>query len=206
MILLCSDGLTGDALLTGLRERITKEGKAALVVTADEKHKEKNYHVPRCREDLEKLGFSVDLFDIDTEDAGRLLGYGLVEFIGGNPFYLLRSVRRAGAGPVLEKLAAERMLIGWSAAAIVFGPSLELVNGYTPEMNTVGLTDLNGLCLTETEVLPHYGRYLRRFDRFEEKCALYEQRKGKTVIRLNDGDGVFIDGSRTVIVRAQPME
>ena len=202
MILLCSDGLTGEALVTELQKRVTGPGKAALVVTADGKYKEKNYHVPRCRAELEKLGFTVDLFDIDTEDAGRLSGYDLVEFIGGNPFYLLHAVRRAGARPVLEKLASERVLIGWSAAAIVFGPSLELVNGYTPEMNTVGLTDLNGLGLTETEVLPHYGRFLLRFDRFEEKCTLYEQRKGKTVIRLNDGDGVFVDADRTLTVRA----
>ena len=64
---------------------------------------------------------------------------------------------------------------------------------YTPEMNFQGLTDLRGLSLTEVQVLPHYTRYLPRFEGFEEKCRLYEQEKQVQVIRLDDGEGVLID-------------
>ena len=35
--------------------------------------------------------------------------------------------------------------------------------------------------------------YLPRFEGFEEKCRLYEQEKQVRVLRLNDGDGVFLD-------------
>ncbi|MCM1263025.1 MAG: Type 1 glutamine amidotransferase-like domain-containing protein [Butyrivibrio sp.] len=81
------------------------------------------------------------------------------------------------------------------AAAFVFGPTLELVNMYSADMNFMGLTDLSGLNLTNIEVLPHYEKFLKRFDAFEEKCRIYEKEHSVEVIRLNDGDGVLIDGN-----------
>ncbi len=201
MLLLCSDGLTGVSIAEELQKH-TKECKtAAVVVTADNEYKENNYHVPERREELLCMGLTVETFDIDTSDAELLLSYDMVEFIGGNPFYLLDSIRKHSAEPVLRALAEQKILIAISAAAFAVGPSLELVNEYTPEQNIVSMTDLTGLSLTETEVLPHYSRFAKRFDRFEERCREYEQRRGTNVIRLNDGDGVFLFGDRQLIVR-----
>ena len=133
------------------------------------------------------------MFDLDKQPAELLLKYDVVEFIGGNPYYLLNSIRENNAAEILWELAAKKILIGWSAAAFVFGPTLELVNCYSPEMNFLGLTDLRGLSLTEVQVLPHYSKFLSRFDKFEETCCAYEKEKKDQVIRLNDGEGVFID-------------
>lgn len=201
MLLLASNGLTSAVILNELHKH-TEGGTAALVVTADNIYKDRNHHVPRSREELTRLGFTVDLLDIDTVSPARLLDYDLVEFIGGNPFYLLDSIHRNEAEPVLEKLANEKLLIGWSAAAMVFGPTLALANEYTPEMNTVGLADLSGLGLTDVTVLPHYSRFLKKYDRFEERCALFEEKSGRKVLRLNDGDGVFIESGQMTLVRA----
>ena len=166
---------------------------AALVVTADHEYKEKDFHVPRCVAELESLGLQVALFDLDKQSPESLLNYDVVEFIGGNPYYLLNAIRQTDAKPVLREIAARKILIGWSAAAFVFGPTLELVNCYSPEMNFLGLTDLSGLSLTEVQVLPHYSKFLTRFEKFEEKCCIYEKEHRVHVIRLNDGDGVLID-------------
>ena len=201
MLVLCSDGLTSEAIRAALRPHTDGMKTAALVVTADNEYKEKNYHVPRCREELRALGLTVDLLDIDETPCEALKAYDLAEFIGGNPYYLLASIRRQGGEPVLRRLAASKILIGWSAAAFVFGPSLALVNAYSPEMNAVGLKDLTALGLTEVQVLPHYGRFLKRFERFEETCAQYEAAHGVTVLRLNDGDAVFLNGEEQKIVR-----
>ena len=57
----------------------------------------------------------------------------------------------------------------------------------------MGLTDLSALSLTNIQVLPHYSKFLTRFERFEEKCRTYEKQHNVNVIRINDGDGVFID-------------
>lgn len=81
--------MSGKQLLSSIVPFVDKGGTSALVVTADNQYKDKNYHVPRCMEELQSLGLTVDLFDIDISPVEQLLSYDVVEFIGGNPFYLL---------------------------------------------------------------------------------------------------------------------
>ena len=195
MLVLCSNGLSSENLLKAMHKRTKECSTAAVVVTADNEYKEKNYHVNRIAAELESLNLHVDLLDLDKIPANNLLSYDVVEFIGGNPFYLLNSIREHNAVDVLKSIADTKVLIGWSAAAFVFGPTLELVNIYSADMNFLGLKDLTGIKLTDVEVLPHYEKFLKRFDRFEEKCQVYEKEHSVEVIRLNDGEGVFIEGS-----------
>ena len=193
MLVLCSNGLSSNKLLAYMKEKVVSCKTAALVVTADNEYKENNYHVARCIKELETLDLKVDVFDLDKQPASILLQYDVVEFIGGNPYYLLHSIRENDAQEIVRDIAQNKVLIGWSAAAFVFSPTLELVNCYSPEMNFIGLTDLSALSLTEVQVLPHYGRFLAKFDKFEEKCCEYEKEHAVGVIRINDGEGVFID-------------
>lgn len=202
MIILCSNGLSSAAVVSEVRPYFAGARRALVVVTADNVYKADNYHVPRCKNELKELGLSVDTFDIDTDDIHGMLRYDAVEFIGGNPFYLLRSIREHHAEAAVREIAEEKILIGWSAAAFVFGPTLELVNEYSPEMNTVGLDDLSALNLSSIEVLPHYSRYVDRFEGFEERCRAYESRKHTEVIRLNDGDAVIADRNGAKLIRA----
>ena len=194
MLVLCSNGLSSDMLLAQLSSKMADCKTAALVVTADNEYKENNYHVPRCVAELQSLNLNVNIFDLDKQPADLLLNYDVVEFIGGNPYYLLQAIQNSNSIDILRTIATTKILIGWSAAAFVFGPTLELVNCYSPEMNFMGLTDLSGLSLTDVQVLPHYSKFLTKFEQFEEKCRSYEQEHNVNVIRLNDGDGVFIDG------------
>ena len=193
MLVLCSNGLSSNKILACMKEKIEFCKTAALVVTADNEYKENNYHVARCIKELESLDLKVDVFDLDKQPAILLSDYDVVEFIGGNPYYLLHSIRENNAQEILRDIAQNRVLIGWSAAAFVFSPTLELVNCYSPEMNFIGLTDLSALSLTEIQVLPHYNRFLSKFENFEEKCCEYEKDHDVIVIRINDGEGVFID-------------
>lgn len=202
MLLLCSNGLSSENLLKAMSKRVENCKTAALVVTADNEYKEKNYHVDRCVAELESLNLHADILDLDTTPAENLLKYDVVEFIGGNPFYLLNSIREHKAADVLKTVADKNVLIGWSAAAFVFGSTLELVNMYSADMNFLGLKDLSGINLTDVEVLPHYEKFLKRFDAFEEKCRIYEKEYSVEVIRLNDGDGVFVDGNTVEICRS----
>lgn len=193
MLVLCSNGLSSEKLLKCVGDKIQGCKNAALVVTADNEYKEKNYHIKRCENELKAIHLSVDLFDLDQQSPESLQQYDIVEFIGGNPFYLLKSIRDNNFESVLKEIATHKVLIGWSAAAFVFGPTLELINIYSPDLNFVRLTDLTGLALTDIEVLPHYSRYCSKIEKFEERCSQYESKYGKTVFRLNDGDGIVID-------------
>ena len=206
MLLLCSNGLSSEKLLTQLRVHTGGCATAALVVTADPEYKKRNYHVPRCIQELEKLNLKIDILDLDENDPAILMNYDVVEFIGGNPFYLLDAIRKSGAAEILHTIAADKILIGWSAAAFVFGPSLELVNRYSPEMNFVGLQDLTALGLTKTEILPHYDRFLTKFPGFEETCNAYETAHQTTVLRLKDGEGIFLDTTNQHRTKGSPCE
>lgn len=93
MILLCSDGLSSQELLREMKPRLGSGKKAALVVTSDPEYKENSWHVERCTKELEFFGLSVEVFDFDTQPAQQLAAYDVVELIGGNPYYLLRSIR-----------------------------------------------------------------------------------------------------------------
>ena len=100
--------------------------------------------------ELKEFGLSVDTFDLDTQNATELLKYDVVEFIGGNLYYLLNLIRIHNASAAIKQLAENKVLLGWSAGAMVFTPSIEIVNKLTPEINIVSLDDLKGLCLTKT--------------------------------------------------------
>ena len=65
MLILCSNGLSSDLLLTHLSSKMTDCKNAVLVVTADNEYKENNYHVARCISELESLNLKVDIFDLD---------------------------------------------------------------------------------------------------------------------------------------------
>jgi len=108
MLILSSNGLTSEAIRSELRLHTAGLRSAALVVTADDVYKEKNYHVPGAMDDLQAMGLSATVVDIDHTPARELEQYDLVEFIGGNPFYLLNSIRRHHAGPVLERVARKK--------------------------------------------------------------------------------------------------
>lgn len=188
MILLCSNGLTSQELLREAKKYVTTAGKAALVVTADPEYKEKNYHVPRSIKELEFLGLSVDIFDFDTQPAEQLLSYNVVELIGGNPYYLLHSIRQHHGEAALRAMAENGLLIGWSAGALVLGPTIALIDRYHPQLNFLGLTDLSGLGLTEVQIMPHCNK------EDPEKAHEYQRETGGRVIFLKDGEGVALDG------------
>ncbi len=193
MIILTSNGLSSEKLLNETQKYVSQNMKAAIVTTASVGYKEKDWHVPRLKSELEQIGLTATCFDFEFESPQLLFQYDLVEIIGGNPFYLLNQVRLRDAKNIFSEIAKNKILIGISAGSIVLQKSIDLIAQYSPEMNNdIQLKDLTGLALTNIEILPHYQRYLSRFDRFEERAKEYEQSNNCSVIRINDGEGIFI--------------
>lgn len=69
MLILCSNGLTSDKIMTALQQKFKELKTSALVITADNEYKENN----RCIEELKSLNLSVDIFDIDFKELFALL-------------------------------------------------------------------------------------------------------------------------------------
>ena len=201
MIALLSNGITSEALKNALSKYIAPLSSAAIVVTADNEYKERNYHVPRVINELKEFGLRVDTFDLDMQNATELLKYDVVEFIGGNPYYLLNSIRVHNASAVIKQLAVKKVLLGWSAGAMVFTPSIEIVDKLTPEINIVKLDNLDSLSLTNTHIIPHYNKFLKRFDKLEDICQAYEQEHNCSIVRLDDGDGIIIENGIETLIK-----
>lgn len=195
MIFLCSNGLTSYDLLREAKKHVGSAQRAALVVTADPEYKERNYHVPRGLKELEFLGLEVDTFDFDAQPAEQLSQYDVVELIGGNPYYLLRSIREHHGEDVLKRVAEHGLLIGWSAGALVLGPTIAVIEQYHPQLNFLNLRDLTGLGLTDVQVMPHCNK------EDPEKAREYQRETGGNLMFLNDGEGAIIgpDGKAWVI-------
>ena len=201
MIALLSNGITSEALKNALSKYIAPLSSAAIVVTADNEYKERNYHVPRVINELKEFGLRVDTFDLDMQNATELLKYDVVEFIGGNPYYLLNSIRVHNASAVIKQLAEKKVLLGWSAGAMVFTPSIEIVDKLTPEINIVKLDNLDSLSLTNTHIIPHYNKFLKSFDKLEDICKAYEQDHNCSIVRLVDGDGIIIENGIETLIK-----
>lgn len=195
MLILSSNGLTSPALLEAARVQIRPwMQRAALVTTASLGYKEQDRHVPQRLKELDALGLAAECFDFDDRPARSFANYDAAVFLGGNPFYLLKSLRACGAAPILKGfLEDEKLLIGCSAGSLVMQRSIALIARYSPELNdSVGLLDTIGLGLTDVEILPHYHRFLPRFEHFEKRAQAYERETGIPVLRIDDGQAVFL--------------
>jgi dipeptidase E len=199
MIILTSNGLSNDKLIY-IAKKYIKKGKAAIVVTADNEYKEKNYHIERLTKELEMMDLVVECFDFDKQSPSELMKYDVVEIMGGNPYYLLYSIQKNNFYNVLKYFAKQKYLIGCSAGALVLTPTLKLIDIYSPEMNIVELKDLSACNFTDIQILPHYDKFLNKYDKFEEKCSQYEKKNNCKVISLNDGEGIFVDEYEVNIV------
>ena len=65
MIALLSNGITSPQLKNALYKHLHPLSNAAIVVSADNVYKEKNYHVPRITRELQDFGLTVTTFDLD---------------------------------------------------------------------------------------------------------------------------------------------
>ncbi len=200
MIVLTSNGLSSQQLINAMKTRINA-GKAALVVTADNKFKEKNHHVERLTKELTMLGLQVECFDLDCQSPTELMPYDVMELIGGNPYYLLHSIRKNGFRDILVHFAKNKCVIGCSAGTLVLTPTLNLIDQYSPEMNIVDLQDLSACHITDVQILPHYSKFEKRYTGFEETCLQYEADHDCQVIRLNDGEGLIEENGQISIIK-----
>lgn len=191
MIALTSNGLSSKPLIKHLKtvcnERRYKT--AVLVTTADNVYKEDNYHTERLTHELKQLNLTVTLFDYNTDDVEILTKTDVIEFNGGNPYYLLDRIRSSNSEKFIERFSKTNILIGMSAGSLVIQKDLNLINQLTPEMNFLNLTNINTLNLVDIEILPHWNKLEERLPNIHEVLKKYNNE----VITLNESEGIIID-------------
>jgi dipeptidase E len=138
--------------------------------------------------------FPVDQ-DFTKSELQRALKSDVIYLAGGNTFYFLFHLKRAGLMPLLRKFALNGgVLAGLSAGAIILTPNIGLasVPRFDADENDVRLKDLDALGLTNFEFSPHYS------DNRARNTALlsYSKKIQLPVYASTDGGGIVVDGDR----------
>ena len=194
MVVLTSNGLTSNKLIKEIKPYMKNLQKAVIITTASFPYKENDKHIPRITKELKHLGLTVDYFDFDTDEPELLLQYDVIEINGGNPFYLLAAIKKANAETLIKRISKEKLLIGISAGSIIMQKDMNLITEFTPEMNdTVNLPDFSALGIVDVQIIPHYHRFIHRFDSFEQRIKKYELDNNCSVLCMDDGDGLFVE-------------
>ncbi len=151
--------------------------------------------------ELASAGLDVERVDLDAatpdEVHGRVTAADVVAVSGGDPFYLLAAARRTRLGAAArEALADGAVYVGYSAGAMVAGPTLEPLRLTSPFSPPADL-DLTGMGLTEVLVLPHHDRP-GRAERHATAEAAFAGRVRLQALR--DGELVIDDGGTISVV------
>lgn len=200
-ILLTSNGFFTDFVKQQFLQLIDEEltNINATIITTASQQKQKNKYAIKAKEDLLHMGFrQIDFTDIEYDNPELLKNYKVIYINGGNPFYLLYHFRKSGADLILKDLSKRNtILVGVSAGAIILGPNIEVVNYFTPEMNTVGIQDLKALRIIEKSIFPHYDREDLFPDQFgmsiEERLKMFESINKYSVTRIKDDEFILIN-------------
>lgn len=198
-LLLTSNGFYTTEIKNAFISLIENEIRAsAAIITTASAQKHNNLYAIKAREDLLDMGFSkVEFIDVEFEEPELLKQYQVIYINGGNPFYLLHHLRHSCADQVIKDIADQSnyVIVGASAGAVVLGPDIEVVNYFTPDMNSVNLLDLRALGITNVSIFPHYDRedvFPEKTGRtIEERLLIFENIRKRSITRLKD-DGFII--------------
>lgn len=139
-------------------------------------------------EELEMLGVKYEDVNISEEhDLSAVGPYDGYYVCGGNTFYILDRLRKTGLIELLKREIREgKPYIGVSAGSIIAGKDIEIAGwGINGDENDIGLSDFSGMNISNETIFPHYTM------ENEVEVLDFERQRGKNVIRLEDGNGIF---------------
>jgi peptidase E len=200
MIILTSDGLSSDALLFETELYIRPQAKVIFITTASGIGS-RDHSLLTVKKELARLGaisFKSDSLS-RRKKLDFLLEYDVIELLGGNPFWLLKRLQELNFSHILEKiLKKDILLIGYSAGSIVLQNNLRLIARLKEDegdMNAdIHLRDINGYKLIDASIVPHWQYLSKNYPHYRRIVSYYERKENEPVIRLNDGEGIFVKG------------
>ncbi|WP_434751574.1 Type 1 glutamine amidotransferase-like domain-containing protein [Paenibacillus amylolyticus] len=169
------------------------------IITTGSPMKENNRYAQRAMQDFKDMGFQhITFVDIELDDPQILIQRDVIYINGGNPFTLLYYAKKSGADEIIKTLASQKnvIIVGVSAGALILGPNINIVDLFTPQMNTMELTDFEALGVTDKFIFPHYDREDLFKDStnktIEERIVEFESIENCKVTRLKDEDYISI--------------
>ncbi len=150
----------------------------------------------------DELGFNVEEIDIEGKTEAEVLKLLEVRDIiyveGGNPFYLLQTMRACNFEKVIRKLLKEgKVYIGVSAGSMVAGKTIETALWKNADKNVVGLKNLKGLNLVPFNVFVHY---LPEHAEIIKQKMPNQKKRFKNLKIITDEQAILVQGKETSLI------
>ncbi|GAJ27125.1 alpha-aspartyl dipeptidase peptidase E [Liquorilactobacillus sucicola DSM 21376 = JCM 15457] len=160
-------------------------------------------YIDEGKETLEKLGFTIEEFDIaqgsKTAALSKIASAEILFIAGGNTFYLLQELKdKHLLLPIREKINSGLPYIGESAGAIILAPDIEYNKIMDTPTAAPKLTNYTALDVVDFYTLPHY---------IEEPFTETVQTTFKTyrnklkLIPISNSEAIVVSDSNYSIVR-----
>ncbi|MFA6325277.1 MAG: Type 1 glutamine amidotransferase-like domain-containing protein [Candidatus Paceibacterota bacterium] len=168
-----------------------KNLKIGFINTAFKVVEDKEYikYMDEYFELMQKSGIDFKQFDIKGKTKEEILNFfsdrNVIQVCGGNPFYLLKTIRESGFDDILKQLLDNGLnYLGCSSGSYLMCPTVE-VGGWKTTRNKYGVTDFTALGYVPFLIKCHYT------DNQKEK--ILEKMKGlKHTLRVLKDDQAFI--------------
>lgn len=184
-------------LLLPLLPKPPREMKLAFIPTAADPYLVKPWFYGDKMK-LQMMGFQMKDVDLKNKTQERLeselKGMDAIFVSGGNTYYLLDKVQKSGFDRIVKDLVAEGVTyIGSSAGSALTCPTIEHIEDFD-DKSIVTLTSYDGLHLTDTLLLPHYGeaKYEQRFAGIVKKW----KEKGHELLLLRNSEVLVITNDK----------
>jgi dipeptidase E len=147
---------------------------------------------------VDSLGCHVEIVDLRPNPEPeslrtRLSGKDLIWLCGGNQYYLRWILRESGADEIIRELVtAGTVFAGWSAGAVVAGPTLRFME-HLEDLGVVPDIIPDGLNLTDAVVLPHFD--MEMFAEGMRRARHGLEEAGFRTVPLGESQALLIDGS-----------
>jgi len=130
--------------------------------------------------------------DTRADLRAKLANKDIIWLCGGNGFYLTWILRETGADEIIKELVrAGTVYAGWSAGAVVAGPTLRFFEPLE-DLSVVPAMVHDGLGLTDLVTLPHYD--MPEFGAGMKEAERHLNEAGFTTVPLIESQAIVIDG------------
>lgn len=127
------------------------------------------------------------------EDLEKALRSDIIYLAGGNTFYFLKYIRKAGMLPLLRAFVESGgILAGLSAGALILTPHIKLAGypSFECDENEIKLKNFKSLDLVKLEFFPHF----RNSKKLNDALREYSMNSKYPIYACRDGGGLIING------------
>ena len=202
-LLLTSNGIKGKIvdIFPTLLKKPASEYSVAFDITAAYGDEDNPQWFGKFRDQLYQLGITsiedLDLRSKNLDELEKLLSKKDMLFVnGGNTFFLLDCMRKAGFEKALKKfLSEDKLYVGVSAGGIVVTPSIAIAGVEPGDTNNVGMQDFTGLSTVDFEFSPHVPDMVS-YDSVEE----YSKTTPHKVYAVDDYAAVLVQDDKVSVI------